>query len=50
MTPKHRQEILAMIKAYVRWTEKHPDKWTEEIAIKVYYPLVGERILRRYGK
>lgn len=50
MTPEHRRDILDMIKAYVRWTEEHPGEWNEEIAMKVYWPLVGELILERYGK
>jgi len=49
MIPKHRLEVLDMIKAYVRWTENNPDKWTEEIAIKAYWPLIGELIIKRYG-
>jgi hypothetical protein len=50
MSPEHRLEVLDMIKAYVRWTEKNPDKWTQGIAIKAYWPLVGKKILWRYGK
>ena len=48
ITPEHRQDILDMIKEYVKWLEKNPGKWNEEICIKAYWPLVGELILERW--
>lgn len=42
-----KKEALEMVKVYAKWAERYPDKVTDAITIKVYWPLLKDVITRR---